>query len=75
MTWVQGGYMYGAVTPRRVYVATLLLVVIAFVGSFAPARALRNEPEERQPSMQAPMTELVDLGHPADLPPLRAQVP
>jgi hypothetical protein len=70
-----GGYMFGAVTPPRVYVATLLLVVIAFVGSFAAARALRDEPEERQPSMRPPMTELVDLGHQADLPPLRAQEP
>jgi hypothetical protein len=58
-----------------VYAAALLLVVIAFVGSFAVARALRDEPEARQPLMQPPMIELVELGQPADLPPLREQVP
>lgn len=74
MTCGQGGYVR-AVTPARVYAATLLLVVVAFVGSFAAARALRDEPEDRQPSMRPPMVELVELGQPADLPPLRAQEP
>jgi hypothetical protein len=63
------------VTPTRVYLATLLLVVVAFLGSFAVARALRDEPEDRQPSMRQPMIELVELGLPADLPPLRSQEP
>jgi hypothetical protein len=63
------------VTPTRVYLATLLLVVVAFVGSFAVARALRDEPETRQPSMGPPMIDLVELGLPADLPALRAQEP
>jgi hypothetical protein len=74
MTCVQGGYVR-FVTPARVYVATLLLVVVAFVGSFAVARALRDESEDRQPSMQPPMIELVELGRSADLPPLRTQEP
>jgi hypothetical protein len=63
------------VTPPRVYVATLLLVIVAFVGSFSVARALRDEPESREPAMREPMTELVELGHQADLPPQLAQEP
>jgi hypothetical protein len=74
MTCVHCGYVR-VVTPARVYVATLLLVVVAFLGSFAIARALRDEPEESQPSMQPQMIELVELGRSADLPPLRAQEP
>jgi hypothetical protein len=73
MTCVPGGYVW-VVTPPRVYLATLLIVVVAFVGSFAVARALRDEPEAR-PTMRPPMTELVELGQPADLPRLRAQEP
>jgi hypothetical protein len=73
MTCLQGGYVR-AVTPPRLYLATLLLVAVAFAGAFAVARALRDEPEAR-PTMRPPMPELVELGQPADLPPLRAQEP
>jgi hypothetical protein len=74
MTSVRGGYVR-VVTAPRLYLATLLLVVVAFAGSFAVARALRDEPEARQPPMGPPMSELVELGQPAGLPPLRAQKP
>jgi hypothetical protein len=62
------------VTTARVYVVAVLLVVLAFAGSFALARALRDEPQARTP-VPVMSEELVELGPVADLPPLRGQAP
>jgi hypothetical protein len=70
MSCGEGGYV-PAVTARRLFLVTVVVVVVAFVGSFAVARALRDEPEPRQPAMRPMTSELVELGRPADLPPLR----
>lgn len=72
------GYV-GVVASRRVYLLLLLLAAVAFVSSFAIARALRDEPSSEPvapPQVVDSMTpEHVDLGPAARLPPLRAQPP